>query len=78
MTDITIIPEEELRHDLEDSYQDLTACEAAIKLGITEWHGKNVQERLDSNKHFIKVISSELARRNKSSVVIVHPKKGAK
>ena len=71
MTDITTIPEEELRKDLQDSYADILACESALKLGITSYSGGSVQKRLDANKHFVQVISAELERRGKSSVVIL-------
>ena len=67
---ISEIPEEELRSDLEDSYQDVIHCEAALKLGITSYSGGSVQSRLDANKHFIEVITAELSRRGKSSVVV--------
>jgi len=58
MTDITTIPEEEFRKDLQDSYADIINCEAALKLEITAYSGGSVQSRLDANKHFVKVISS--------------------
>lgn len=69
MEDITKIPEEELRKDLEDSYADIINCEAALLVSITSYSGGSVQERLDANKGFIEAISVELARRQKSSVI---------
>lgn len=71
MIDITTIPEDELRKDLEDSYADILACKAVLRVGITTTKSGNVQTRLDANNHFVEVISAELARRNKSSVVVI-------
>ena len=68
---ISEIPEEELRKDLEESYKDLLAAKAALKLGITTCGTGSVQSRIDSNKHFIEVITTELSRRGKSSVTVL-------
>jgi hypothetical protein len=68
--DITTIPEEDLRKDLQESYDDILACESALKLGVMFYSGGSVKERLDKNKYFVRVISKELARREKSSVVV--------
>lgn len=66
MIDITKIPEEELRKDLEDSYADILACEAALRLGLESYSGGKVEHRLNSNKYFVEVITAELQRRGLS------------
>lgn len=71
MTDITTIPEEKLRQDLQDSYGDIIACEAALRIGVKTYSGGSVQKRLDANRGFIKVIEAELSRRGKSAVVVL-------
>ncbi len=52
-----------LRLDLADSYKDVADCMAALEVGVTQYSGGAVQERIDQNKHFIKVITAELERR---------------
>jgi hypothetical protein len=70
--DIITIPEEKLRADLEESYFDITVCEAALRLGVTTYNnGRSVQDRLQVNVWLVKKISAELARRGKSSVVVM-------
>lgn len=71
MDDITLISEEELRKDLEDSYKDILDCEAALKLGLKTYSGGSIHSRLIANKYFVKVIAAELNRRKKSSVVVI-------
>jgi len=63
MVDITTIPTEELETDLKDSKDDIVACQAALLLGITEYSGGSVLARINANKHFVKVITAELERR---------------
>lgn len=60
------IPTHELKSDLDDSYADIMNCEAALKLGITQHNGYDIQERLDRNKRFIEVITAELERRGEA------------
>jgi len=72
MVDITTIPEEQLRKDLEESYADIMACEAALRIGVTTYSGGSMQKRLDANRGFIKAIEKELARRGKSAVVVMN------
>jgi hypothetical protein len=72
MADISNIPEEELRKDLQDSYADIIACEAAMRIGVETYSGGSVQKRLNANRGFIKVIEAELARRGKSAVVAMN------
>ena len=63
---ITSVPEEELRKDLQDSYYDINICEAVLALGIFEYSdGEFVHVRLITNQHIVKVIEAELARRDK-------------
>jgi len=57
------IPMKELLHDLEESEQDIYNCDLAIKVGVTVYSGGSVQERLEKNKQFIKVINAEISRR---------------
>ena len=64
MDDITKIPTSELEKDLADSYDDLVVCERALSMGIDSYSGESVEHRIRGNKHFIKVITAELARRN--------------
>lgn len=61
--DITTIPIETLDRDLQESKNDISICEVALLHGITSYSGGSVQERLDDNKRFVKVISEELERR---------------
>ena len=61
---IETFSEVELRKNLDDSYEDIMTCEAALKLGITTYSiDRSVQERLDANKKIVKIIEKELARR---------------
>lgn len=61
--DIITIPTGTLEIDLQESRNDISTCELALLHGITSYSGGSVQERLDHNKHFVKVISEELDRR---------------
>jgi hypothetical protein len=65
---IANIPTAELLKDLDDSYADLLACEAALTLGIVMHNGMSIQYRLDANKHFIEVIMAELKLRKDAEV----------
>ena len=66
MIDIKTIPDNELRKDLDDSYEDVVNCTNALKAGATNYSGGSIQERLDKNKQFIKVIETEIKRRKVS------------
>jgi hypothetical protein len=66
MSDITKIPEAELKQDLKDSYADILTCEIALRIGDYTYSGGSIQERLDANKHFVKVITAELKRREQN------------
>ena len=61
--DITTIPTSELRQDLQDSLNDIKVCQLALTHRVEAYSGGSVQERLDKNQHFVKVITAELARR---------------
>jgi len=61
--DITTIPTRELLDDLADSQADIKVCQLALVHRIEAYSGGSVQERLDKNRHFVKVITAELARR---------------
>ena len=65
MIDIKTIPDGTLKKDLEDSYKDVMDCTTALRLGVTtyDYDSASVQERLDINKQFIKVIEAEIKRR---------------
>lgn len=63
MTDLTSIPISELEKDLLESNQDIAYCETALTLGVTDYSGGSVQQRLDANRYFVKVITAELNRR---------------
>ena len=65
--DITTIPTSTLETDLQESKDDISSCEVALSFGVTTYSDGLVQERLDDNKHFVKVISEELDRRIKES-----------
>jgi len=65
MVDITTIPTSELLADLADSEADIKTCQLALVHQINEWSGGSVQERLDKNRYFVKVITAELARRER-------------
>jgi hypothetical protein len=61
---ITTIPTNELLDDLADSQSDIKVCQLALTHRIETYSGGLVQERLDKNRHFVKVITAELERRN--------------
>jgi hypothetical protein len=51
MVDIKTIKDAELKQDLDDIHKDIKDCEKALR------------ERLNENKHFVKVITAEIQRR---------------
>jgi len=65
MANIQAISYDELKKDLDDSYKDIGVCQIALSQGIVAYSGGSVKERLDHNKHFVKVIEAEIARRKK-------------
>jgi hypothetical protein len=66
--DISTIPIGKLEVDLQESRDDISICEIALSHGILSYSGGSVKERLEDNKHFVKVISDELDRRAKASL----------
>lgn len=65
MTDITTIPEEELRNDWEYCRNDNALCRMALRLDIVKYSSENVEERIRTNVKIIIAIEAELARREK-------------
>ena len=63
MIDITKIPTDKLKMDLQDSLEDIRVCEEALSKGIRSYSAGPVKERLNANKCFVKVITDELNRR---------------
>lgn len=63
MKDLSWIPDATLVKDREDSVQDIKVCEIALAVGVTQYSGGLVKDRLDKNKGFIEVIDAEIARR---------------
>ena len=63
MVDITTIPTNELESDLLDSQNDIKVCELALLLDVTSYNHGSVNDRLEKNKYFVKVITAELERR---------------
>lgn len=63
MVDITTIPTSELEKDLLESNQDIAVCETVLTLGVSQYSGGSVKERLEANRYFVKVITAELERR---------------
>jgi len=63
MNDITTIPTDELEQDLQDSRTDISICEKALTIGIENYSGGSVKERMKANKRFVEVITAELKHR---------------
>ena len=61
--DITKIATHELRKDLAEGRQDVLDCEAAMRVGVLEYSGGLVVERLKANKSINARIEAELVRR---------------
>jgi hypothetical protein len=64
VSNITEIPDSELRNDLAETEMDIKVCEVALLHGIAEYNGKSTEERLIANKEIKAVIEQELKRRN--------------
>jgi len=58
--DIKIIPIDELLKDLDCSFADVLNCEAALKLGVTNYSGGSIADRLLTNQKIIERIKREL------------------
>ena len=63
MVDITTIPTSELESDLLDSQNDIKVCKLALLHDVTSYSHGSVNDRLEKNKYFVKVITAELERR---------------
>lgn len=61
--DIQKIPTDELLTDLKESIDDISACQQALHVGVIEYSGGSVQQRLEINKTIVLKIKTELARR---------------
>lgn len=62
-TDITTISTFELQRDLEESIADAELCQHALEIGVTEYSGHSVEDRLNGNIAIIDLINAELVRR---------------
>jgi hypothetical protein len=67
MKDLTTIPTDELKKDLLESKEDILVCQQALDLGIFNYSGGLVKDRLEDNKRFIEIITKELDRRVKEN-----------
>ena len=61
--DIKEIPTSELESDLLDSQNDIKVCELALLHDVTSYSHGSVNNRLEKNKYFVKIITAELERR---------------
>lgn len=59
------IPTDELLKDKQESLLDIANCKTALRLGITQYSGGSVQERLEINQKIVEKIDIELNRRIK-------------
>lgn len=63
MSDVSLIPTDEILKDRADALEDILICGNALKVGVTRYSGGLVQDRIDSNIRQIEVMNAELARR---------------
>ena len=63
MADVSLIPTDELIRDLKDVKNDIVACKTGLAIGVTEYLGNSVQQRLDTNRQVKQIIEAELQRR---------------
>jgi len=61
--DIKLIPIDELKKDRQGSIDDIVNCTIALGLGVENYSGGDVKERLDINRKIVIEISKELDRR---------------
>ena len=66
MVDMSKFSMAELRADLAETEEDIALCDLALKIGIREYSGGRVQERLDTNLKIEALIETELERRDDS------------
>lgn len=68
MADITEIPTAELLLDLQESLDDITTCNNALKVGVlTYGNGESTRYRYDVNLRIVEKIRAELKRREAES-----------
>lgn len=63
MGDVISINESELLHDLDESIEDIELCKRALSIGLTEYSGGKVEDRLKVNQKIVEKIKAELMRR---------------
>ena len=63
MVDTSTLSEQGLRDDLAETIGDIVLCEHALDIGVEEYSGGPVVERLEVNQRIKVAIDSELARR---------------
>lgn len=69
MTDIKTIADDELERDLKESYEDIKVCRTALSFGVNKYSsGKSVEERINNNRYFVKVIIAEIKRRKEGNI----------
>ena len=65
MVDITKLPINELEADLLDTKNDIVICQTSMEIGITEYSGGLVIDRLNTNLKIEQIIKKEIERRMK-------------
>ncbi len=65
MADITKIPMNELEADLLETKNDIAVCQTSLRIGITEYSGGLVKDRLNTNLKIEQLIEKEIKRRIK-------------
>jgi hypothetical protein len=66
MADITKLTIRELHKDLEETEGDIALCQKAADMGIKDYCGNSVAERLEANKDIKAIILAELERREQA------------
>ena len=64
MTEINKIPMNELKADLLDTKNDIVICQTSLGIGISEYSGGSVRDRLNTNLKIEELIEKEIKRRN--------------
>ncbi len=60
---IELISTDDLKKDRAESIEDIANCEIAIKVGVKQYSGGRVSDRLEINKKIVAKIDIELNRR---------------
>lgn len=63
MADVTKIPLEQLLSDAEESLLDIDLCKLELVIGVTDYSGGPVADRLAGNVGIVQTIVKELGRR---------------